>query len=399
MKLNILFVDDEPSTLLGLKRSLRSQRQEWNMLFAESAKVALKILRQEKVNVIVSDMKMPEMDGASLLEQVAKNHPDVIRIILSGHSDKEYIARTAGVAHQFLNKPANVETIIKIINRTFLLKDYLGHSFLCTYITSLKTLPSLPELYQEIVQKMHSPEVSIHDIAKIIAKDPGMSIKILQLVNSAFFGLGHKISNINNAVVIIGLETVKAMVLSIDIFSQFEQRKIKASNFSIQVLQKHSFEIAELASYLAELENAPKSVIDDCYLAGLVHDVGIMILEQNFSEKYINVFNLIEQGMDSQTAERQVFGTTHSAVGAYLLGIWGLPDIIVEAVAFHHEPSQSNCNEFCPLVAVYAANMLLDMHTSSSNDKAIETSKLDRNFLKQAGVLKSWESWKEKWLE
>ena len=185
-----------------------------------------------------------------------------------------------------------------------------------------------------------------------------MTLKILQLVNSAFFGLGRHISDCKEAATIIGLDALRTLVLSIGIFSQFDQKRIKDKVFSIESLLHHSLAVAGLAKRIAQVEGADKTVADDCFLAGMLHDIGILILEQNFSEDYVKIRSLItEQGMELNRAEHTAFDTTHDAVGGYLLGLWGLPNSVVEAVAFQHHPGLSVCEQFSALGAVHVADI------------------------------------------
>jgi len=187
-----------------------------------------------------------------------------------------------------------------------------------------------------------------------------MTAKILQLVNSAFFGVGSHISDTGEAATRLGLDVIKALVLSIGIFSQFDKNRVKDSSFSIEKLWKHSFEVAGIARRIAVAEKVEKKVADECFLAGLLHEIGTLILEDNFSEEYVRARELsISQDIPLYQAEHEVFGATHAAVGAYLLGLWSLNDGVVEAVAFHHQPQLAESSGFSPLVAVHVADMLV----------------------------------------
>jgi putative nucleotidyltransferase with HDIG domain len=395
-KKSILFVDDEQSVLSGLQRSLRGQRKEWDMEFRNSAKEALEAIAETHFDALVTDMRMPGMDGAQLLGQVAKEHPETIRIILSGHSDEEMIVRSAGVAHQFITKPCEAENLKATLDRAFALYGFLGDSKLLALITGLQRLPSIPTAYQQIMEKLQSPNASLWDIGEVVSKDPAMTAKILQLVNSAFFGLGRRVSDTREAASFIGIDALKALVLSIGVFSQFEQKGIKDDAFSIEALLRHSLAVANLSERIAKAEEVEKPVRDDCFLAGMLHDIGILILEQNLSEEYAKVRALVtEQGKDLSEAETEVFGTTHGAVGAYLLGLWALPSAVVEAVAFHHHPGLLSCDGFCPLAVVHVANILLHQSRTADNTSPFEAKNMDREFLQKCGMADRLESWRE----
>jgi HD-like signal output (HDOD) protein len=390
----ILFVDDEKSVLNGLKRSLRGQRNEWQMEFAESGQDALRLFREQPFDAVVTDMRMPGMDGNQLLNQVASNYPETIRFILSGHSDEEMILRSAGPAHQFLAKPCTPEHLKNSLTRAFALKDYLGDERLQSFVSGLESLPSIPAVYNEIRTKLQSPEVTLREIGEVVGKDPAMTAKILQLVNSAFFGLGRRVSNVGEAATLIGIEALKALVLSVGIFSQFDSEKNNDPDFSLEALWNHCMAVAAGAKRIAKAEGAAKEVIDDSFLAGVLHDIGILIMEQNFSEEHAKVRALsVEQGLTLQQAEREIFGTTHGAIGAYLLGLWALADPVVEAVAFHHEPSLTEQRGFSPLAAVHVANML--DRTGMPEGMLVNSRTGDDAFLAESGLLDRVEQWRE----
>jgi len=188
-KKRILFVDDEQKILDGLKRMLHSKRQEWEMEFVGSGTEALKRMKEIPFNLIVSDMRMPEMDGAELLKNVKKLYPQTVRFILSGYSDKDMILRTLGTTDQFLVKPINADSLEKIISRALDLLESVKDNDIRAFVSKIESLPTMPELYKKLKVLLESSTSSFSDIAKIISKDVSMTAKILQLVNSSFFGL------------------------------------------------------------------------------------------------------------------------------------------------------------------------------------------------------------------
>ncbi len=394
MRARILFVDSEQSALQGLQRSLHAQRKEWDMVFVDDGREALKMADNDKFDAIVTDIRMPGIDGVLLLESLVRDHPEMIRIILSGHSDEELILRCAGAAHQFLAKPCGTDLLKDTLERAFALKAYLGRGKLQTVVAGLTRLPSIPTVYQEITNKLRSPHTSLREIGEIISKDPAMTAKILQLVNSAFFGLGRRISNTQDAATLIGLDTLKALVLSLGIFYQFDKSLVKDKTFSLDALLSHSIAVAKLAERISQTEGVDKSVSDDCFLAGMLHDIGILILQQSVSEDYVKLNQLMaERGMDLCQAEQEIFGATHGAIGAYLLGLWALPDRVVEAVAFHHQPGLSNGTHFDPLSAVHVADVLIQEHQLSGSLLCIEGCYMDHEFLDRIGAAGRLDSW------
>lgn len=357
MKKQVLFVDDEELVLQGMQRSMRAMRDVWEMTFVDSGAKALSLLDQQPMDVIVSDMRMPGMNGAQLFATVAQRHPRSIRIILSGHADQELILDCVGTAHQFLSKPCDPEALRATIRRALELEGSVHNERLQQLVGRMDHLPSIPSLYSEIVEKMNDPDAALEDAGNIIAQDPGMTAKILKLVNSAFFGLRREVSNPAEAVAFLGLDTIKSLVLSLDAFGQFEA--VKLEGFSLAALWSHSLSTAAAAKQIAQLEKAERKTVDQAFVAGLLHDAGKTVLAVNFPEQYGKAIQAARaQGQDRLVVEQETFGANHADVGGYLLGLWGLPVPVVEAIALHHHPQLSADTAFTPLTAVHAANAL-----------------------------------------
>ncbi len=377
---HILFVDDEPKLLDGLKRSLRTMRHEWDMTFAIGGVAALKALEEAPFDVIVSDMRMPEMDGVQLLNQVKQRFPQIIRIVLSGHSDQEMVYQSIAATHQYLAKPCEIDLLKTTIMRAYALRELLEEDSLRRLVTGMQQIPSLPTLYADVRREAESPTSSLKTIGAIISKDMGMTAKILQLVNSAYFGLRAAVSTPEQAVNLLGLDTIQALVLSVHVFSQFAAAR--GSCFDMRRLWEASAETGMLARAIAKAEQAPVLVIDQAYTAGLLHDVGIMALMANVSDQYESILKTAnDKNIPVWEVERQELGATHAEVGAYLLGLWGLSNPIVEAVAFHHRPSACAGERFSPLTAVHAANTLhqeLNQETIEGPSSPIDAAYLDR---------------------
>lgn len=391
-KKRILFIDDEPRVLQGLQRMLHGMRREWEMMFVENGRKALDIMDQQNFDVVVSDMRMPGMDGAELLKEVMNRYPQIIRIILSGNSDREMILKSVRTAHQYLSKPCDAATLKSTVVRACALRERLSSDEVKKLVSKMESLPSLPTRYAEIMTELQSPDPSIKRMGKIIEKDIGMSAKILQLINSAFFGLPHHISTPAQAASLLGLEIVKALVLSVQVFSQFDQSKLK--NLSLNLLGQHSETVGHLSKKIYEMESNDKNIMCYALIAGLLHDIGKLILMTNFPKKYDSVISTaIEQHIVLPEIEMENFGVTHAEVGAYLLGLWGLPDFVVEAIAYHHNPSQCPCETFSPLSAVYVANIV--EHEISPRGRMGIVQPMDFNYIREAGLAERIPVWKK----
>lgn len=375
----VIFVDDEKRILEGLRRLLRPMRKEWDMAFASGGDEALRTLARDTFDVIVSDMRMPGMDGAALLKTVMQRYPQLVRIVLSGQASEEAAIRSVGVAHQFLAKPCDAQKLKHTIDRAFSLRGVLGNESLTKVLSQTKTLPSMPALYVEINKELQHPNSSIRRVGQIIGKDPGMTAKILQLVNSAFFGLSRHVSSPVEAASLLGTETLRSLVLSVGIFSQFHDAGV--TGFDLDTLSSHSTSTGALAKQIAMAEKTSRPAADDAMMAGVLHDIGKLPLVQDFPESYRKALTVTGEGNVSLCdAEREVFGATHADVGAYLLRLWGLPDSILEAVAFHHCPHRSSAAAFSPLTAVHAANVLEHEFCETGNSGNGATG-IDRDYL------------------
>lgn len=358
MMTHILFVDDEPKILDGLKRLLRSMRNEWAMAFASGGQEALRMLEQAAFDVVVSDMRMPGMDGAQLLSEVQRRYPHIVRIILSGHCDRALIYHSINATHQFLAKPCELEQLKATIRRACALRDVLANDSLRRLVGGMPTIPSLPALFAEIKNAVESDTASLSAIGAIMAKDMGMTAKILQLANSAYFGTSRPVSTVEQAVTFLGLDTIQTLVLSVHVFSQFPQHH--TAPVPIERLWADSMATGTLARAIAKAEGRPPNEVEQAYTAGVLHDVGRLVLVANMGDRYQAVLaTAATGGLPDWEAEQSAFGVSHAEVGAYLLGLWGLSDPIVEAVAYHHRPGDCVGGEgFRPLTAVHVAQAL-----------------------------------------
>jgi HD-like signal output (HDOD) protein len=388
MKRRILFVDDEPFVLAGLRRTLHGMRKEWDMVFVESGAEALKLMEDNEVDVVVSDMRMPGMNGAALLNEVMKRFPRTVRLILSGHADQDLILKCVGSTHQYLSKPCDPDALRATVSRAIGLDASLNNERLQRLVAQMDHLPSIPSLYMQIVEKINDPLASVPAVGSIVAQDIGMTAKILKLVNSSFFALRREISSPTQAVAYLGLDTVKSLVLSINAFSQFETRQL--GDFSLSALWDHSVRTAAAAKHIAQLEGVGQKIADEAFVSGLLHDSGKAALAFNFPEEYGRALRVAaEQSIDPLVAERHAFEASHADVGGYLLGLWGLPVPVVEAIALHHQPALAMDKTFTPLTAVHVANAL-----GHANEGAEWPPAVDRQYLAELGLVDRLEVWR-----
>jgi HD-like signal output (HDOD) protein len=387
----VLFVDDELRILEGLRRMLRVQRHEWEMAFAPGGEAALALMEASPFDVIVSDMRMPGMDGAKLLARVRELYPQVVRIVLSGHTSLSTALRVVPVAHQFLAKPCDAGTLRVAVERACHLKDLLSDDAIRRTVGALRDLPSLPRTYNALTQALADPDTSLPKLARIVEQDVGISAKILQLVNSAFFGLAHSITNIEHAVIYLGINTLRSLALSVEIFRVFEP-KAPLPGFSLEGLERH----ARLAAHIAARLPVPKHLADITMVAGMLHDVGKLILAWKLPGQFKELLaKAAEEHCPLHKVEEREDGFSHAEIGAYLLGLWGLPYTLVEAVALHHGPNRVPHQYFDAVSAVHVANLLAHELDAVSSEVPLENGiEINQEELAALGVKDELAAWR-----
>lgn len=386
MKRRILFVDDEPSILDALRNCLRRQRGEWDMVFAASGAAAIVEMEKNPFDVIVADMRMAGMSGTDLLRWVKEAHPSMARLVLSGHADRNAILEVLPFAHQYLTKPCNVDDMRLTIERVCALQTLLHDDAIRSVIGSLDKLPSVPDSYWQLTRAVANPQLGMADIAKIVERDPAMSMKVLQLVNSAYFGYAHGVSSIEQAVSFLGMEMLKALALNSSAFSTSREPRIEG--FSLDRLQADSLAGARLAKRF--LTDPKRS--DEAFTAALIRDIGTMVLALALPDIYEEVIKEAStHGRPIHVVERERIGVTHAEIGAYLQGIWGLPAPIVQAVAYHHNPSAAPGDACEVLAALHVADAFTARACSRERG---DLDGLDLGFLDRAGVRSRLEAWR-----
>ena len=389
MPKRIIFVDDDPMVLSGLERSLYSMRPEWEMAFVTGGEEALRSMANQPFDVMVTDMRMPVMSGAQLLEEVKQRYPRCLRFVLSGQADKETILKSINPAHQFLSKPCKTDELKRRLGCAFAVRGLIQNPELRGLVSKLESLPSLPTLYVKLTNEINKSNPSMAMVGRLVSEDMAMTAKMLQLVNSPFFGLRVQVSNPSNAVQLLGLDIIKALVVSSHVFSKFQTKL--PSEADVDYFWRRSLAVGSYAKRIASLEKATQRVEDDCFAAGLLYDVGKLILASAAREKYGEVLALVKNGgTNLLVAESDVLGCSHAEVGAYLLGVWGLPDSVIEAVAFHHGPSEDCQSQFSPLVATHIASIYFERQNPYwLQDGTV----VDVDYLRKTGCLEREQIW------
>jgi putative nucleotidyltransferase with HDIG domain len=373
MTIRIVFVDDELDILQAMRRTFRGMKDEWSMEFVSSGVAALESLAKAPADVIVSDMRMPGMDGSQLLAAVKKLYPQTVRLVLSGHAESSSVMRAVGTAQLYLAKPCESGVLKAAIVQTQMLRQLLSGDQLASLVGGVGTLPSAPTQFQDMVACLQDPAASLADAARVIGRDVAMTANILKLVNSAFFGSRRPITTTDRAVAYLGMDTIGALVLGHSVFKSGAATGIPG--FSLEQLWQHSLQTGVAARAIALSESLGAALADEAFLAGVLHDVGKII----FATKAASVPGDARGIGVDVVAQMEAH---HAEVGAYLLGLWGFPNPIVDAVAFHHAPSHSSDKGLSLSGIVHVADWLVHQGTGSS----LESPALDPHFLEGLGL-------------
>lgn len=346
------FVDDERHILDGLRRGLRALRNDWRFEFHDNGQSALARMRELPPDVVVSDMRMPSMDGVEFLGLVRRDHPHSIRLVLSGNADFDSIANVMQSAHQVLSKPCDPEQLTRVLDNARLLSDRFADRSLSSVVCGLKSLPAIPGILGALMDLLQRGDGDQRRVGALIARDPGLSVRVLQIANSGFFGCRQRIESIDQAVVLLGENMLKNLVTQVKVVEAFPaQALFSAEDFGgrVAAITERALDILGSRSFQGDLRSV-----------ALAMDVGQLVFASRVPAAYEAVLREVEAAAAPLwEVERRRLGADHAAVGAFLLGLWGQERRLVDLVARHLEPLGAGEDEPL-LVALHAAEALVD---------------------------------------
>lgn len=389
----VLFIDDDAATLQALRVRLRRMRATWEMEFVSSGAEAIERLERCPFDVIVTDQRMPGMDGATLLQLARTRWPQAVRIVLSGCTEPEETVRLVPLAHQYVSKPCHPTQLENIIERCLALQQLLNQPMLREIVGRMGPIPPAPRALAQLQSAMTSDLSSAGQIAALISQDTAIAAKVLQIVNSGFFRTPRRITSVEQAVTYLGLNIVRSVVISADVFSNLPQGSPR-SPVSLAVLQAHASRTAATAAILV----TDPALSNDVVLAALTHDIGYWVLSQTCRDELHAAQRLAEtESITMDQAERHILGASHCEIGAYLLGIWGFPTPIVEAVAHHHSPERIGHDSFDVVSALCIAHALSEPTEAEAFPAApIPHSEVSAEFLEAVKAPFGWEEAKRR---
>ncbi len=373
----VVFVDDEPGILRGLRTRLRRWRRRWSMHFVTSAHEALEFLAEHPCDIVVTDIRMPRMDGVELLRRLVHDYPAVGRIVLSGYADELRTAEALALAHQYLAKPCPGEVIAEAVERVLDARaKFSAHAdpVLSELVGGVDALPPAPKMWLALRDVLDSKTASARQVADVVSRDPALCAKILHIVNSAWFGSVQKVTSIAQAVSMLGADMLQAIVLTLEGLHTLQPR---GGPIPLEVHQGHAVNVARVASGIA-----PGELRSEAFLAGMLHDIGLWLLAARRPELLEEV---VEHARETRAplvaVERQVLGTDHASLGEALLTLWDLPEAVRSAVGAHHDLTRDSS----PLsVAVHVADGLVGVVAPIV--EGVETAPLDEAALLATGA-------------
>jgi len=386
-------VDDDELILRSMERVLRRPAAEngWELCFATDGEAALEEMNRSPVEVLLADANMAKMSGATLLRKVQERDPAVVRILLSGHTGLDVLRTALPYAHQFLPKPCDGQLLRSTLDSACGLRGLLARPEMRQLVGSSNQLPSAPRTFIELSNALANPSASARAISETIERDIGISARVLQLVSSAFYGLPRAVTSIGGAVAYLGVEVIKAIVLSVEVSRMFPLTQT-IPDFSVDALQQHGMRASQFAKRI--LGHEPGG--DVLLVAGLLQDTGQLVLASRAASRFgIALSTSLARKQPLQEVETDLFGASHAEIGAYLLGLWGLPQRVVGAVANHLEPQRTGNRVFDAAAALYVANLLVvDPDVPALEDIPPHTIALDLNFLRLVGVAHQLDEWR-----
>ena len=374
----ILIVDNDQE-ILNLF-SVAFEGENYILLFSNSGKHALELLENQSVDLIITNIRMPIMDGYELLSSVKKLYPHILRMILSSNLNDILAVKTLQqyLAMMVFIKPFDNEVLINTIKRVFETTKLLENRKLLDFDDDIKSLPTIRSLYIKIMQMIEN-NCNISLVANEIESDTSISTKILRLANSALYA--RKTGSIQQAICFIGLQNTKNIVLATSVIDTLGTNSITAEY--VENIWKQANICNKMLSFIY-LKHLKKKMHDTYTVAGLLMNVGSVLMLNRFKEKYLELIQLADAAnMNMTTIEWEAFETSHCEVGGYLLQWWQFPYPLVEVALYHHTPLDENVVNQELLCAAhiavkYSKELLGKRDNSIFNEKAFEFLNISR---------------------
>lgn len=380
--IRVLFVVDDPASLIEMRHSLLPMRTEWDMKFFHTAEEAMVAMSETTFDVVVTDIGGDGIRGSELLALVQYQFPRVVRVLLAGEDEADAVAKSAGVAHRILPRPCETLALVAAVTRVVSLEQRLNDPDLQYIIGEVGELPRPSQTVVKLNDVVNGDDPTVEAVSNIIATDINMSAKVLQVVNSAFYGLSHHVVDIHEAVAYLGIDAVRDLVIADEMLREFQSVPAIAQSV-VDDLHDHAVAVACTARELAN----DRQTASSAYIAALLHDVGLLLIASRMPEKLLELrVQAMHSSLPLREIEVEIFGAHHADLGAHLLDMWGLPQEIVEAVACHHEAPDIDSDEIDALHALHIADIMVAQREENDVASWRCASEADQDYLERMGV-------------
>lgn len=370
-----MFVDDDPLVVRGLARNMSTMGDKMDISVRTSAADALKALEKELVDVIITDLYMPGIDGTALLNEVRSRYPTVFRFVLSGEARPEVMLQAARLSHQYLSKPCETALLHKTIVETLARLSTIKNAEIAKTISQLEGVPSRQASLAEFLRLLNDNTAPVEKIAASLKKDPGLSARLLKVANSSYFGHSGSVETLDDAIGLLGMDMIVSMAATHKLFAVTPPPA--SSNVHLDALWEHCIYVSTLVRHLGYKLKVPQSVLREAGTAALLHDIGKLVLAYAVPTGMAAAQTRAQADhMPGWQAEYFIFGNHHAEIGGCLLKLWGLPINVVEAVAMHHSPHHSGETRIGPVTLVHIADMLAHAGTNDGTTTFLDTAHL-----------------------
>ena len=391
---SLLLVDtDELGYLRTLRTDLEQAMPEWGVHCVSSADEALRLVDTCHVDIVLADLPFgPESPAEKLFSYLQEHKPDSGRLLVGMPGADSVTRRPWGTIHQTVPRPSSASTVARVLERVFTLRSHLNSPEMSQIVSQIGSLPPLPQNYRELTQILAREDYPQGELIRVLSRDAAVAATVLRVANSAFYGRRLPVTSLELAVMILGTTTVRTLVLTSELFSKVPKRL--AREFGIEELYRHSLQVARYARIMAQKAGLQEDTLEDSFSAGLLHDVGKIIFIQTMPDRYREALKLRDdEAIPLHEAEESIFGVSHADVGGHLLGLWGLPDSIVEAALYHHHPMACRVKEITPLPLVYAGNAV--DHARRERGPSVVWSSDYESYLQESGAEEILDAWKD----
>ena len=362
---------------------------DWELVRAADPRAAIAALGTNSYDAIISVGTVPTEEGIQVLVQARDVAPAAVRLLVTADPGSGATVSVNRVAHEHLSTPVSEDALIDAYNRAASMYQHLSSVRLRSAMAKVNALPAFPRMYNQIVAELERSDGDLSRIAQVVLQDPGLTARVLQLVNSPFYGLRRQVHDTTQAVGLLGIQNLLSMVLATEVFTEFDSA---GAGLNVNRLWTHAATTALWAKKIMESEGRTLEDANVAFVSGMLHDSGRMILSSQFPGEHTTLLAQLEaDDMSVVEAERNLLGASHAETGAYLLDTWELPTQIVEAVAYHHEPSRSDCTRFTPLTAVHVAEVFQQEVGADGIERGLE---LDMVYLDKIGAADRVEQWR-----